>query len=92
MVSRRDATALLGTLGLGAVSAPSWNTAEAGEGYTLPADPAAQNDAQVRILGRTDDGESVWQSSSRIFALTDEGGNASVKNTGWSEVLVEKRR
>lgn len=82
MVSRRDAASLLGTLGLGTAYAPNWGTAKAAEDYVLPTAPAAQNDAKVRILGRTDDGESVWQSSSRIFALTDEGVTPLLKTRG----------
>ena len=72
MVSRRDATALIGALGLGA-AAPQWSSTAKANSQSLPIDPAAQNDAWVRILGRTDDGESVWQGSSRIFALTPTG-------------------
>lgn len=73
MVSRRDATSLIGSLGLGAASAPIWSTTEASTGHELPSSPGAQNETKVRMLGRTDDGESVWQSSSRIYAVTEGG-------------------
>lgn len=72
-VSRRDLSAVVASLGLGAVSNPAWITAEAAEQKSLPVDPSEQVAAKVRILGRTNQGESVWQSSSRIFALTEEG-------------------
>lgn len=73
MVSRRDAASLIGALGLGGSAIPAWNTAAAPNTYELPEKPGEQNEVQVRILGRTDDGESVWQSSSRIYAVTEEG-------------------
>jgi hypothetical protein len=73
MVTRRDAAAFIGALGLGASAAPEWRTAKAAEPHALPVSPEEQNDALVRILGRTDEGESVWQSSSKIFALTENG-------------------
>lgn len=38
---------------------------------TLPDDPTLQNDALVRILGRTDSGEAIWSAQSRIYAVTD---------------------
>ncbi len=82
MVSRRDATALIGALGLGATALP-WADSKA-EGHTpdLPKDPVKQNAAKVRILGRTDEGESFWQGSSRIFALTSESVTPLLESRG----------
>ncbi len=72
MVSRRDAAALVGALGLGAV--PNWTQAADASGpEALPSASEDQVAAKVRMLGRTDDGESVWQSSSRIYAVTEAG-------------------
>lgn len=82
MVSRRDAASLIGALGLGAASAPSWNSARAATQVALPTSPAIQNETKVRILGRTDDGESVWQSSSRIYAVTEAGVIPLVQTRG----------
>ncbi len=73
MVSRRDAATLIGALGLGASALPNWAQPAAAKVSALPESPQDQVKAKVRILGRVDDGESVWQSSSRLFALTDEG-------------------
>lgn len=82
MVSRRNAATLIGALGFGAASVPRWNTADAAESYALPDDPETQNEVKARILGRTDEGESVWQSSSKIFALTDDGIIPLLKTEG----------
>lgn len=79
MISRRDAATLIGALGLGATALPNWSKPESSASPTsaivpeLPQSPEGQVRAKVRILGRTDEGESVWQSSSRLFALTDAG-------------------
>ncbi|MEQ8510419.1 MAG: DUF1838 family protein [Rhodospirillaceae bacterium] len=73
MVSRRDATTLIGALGLGASAVPIWSQSASATVSVLPESPENQVKAKVRILGRTDDGESVWQSSSRLFALTEDG-------------------
>ena len=73
MVTRRDATALIGALGLGTAAVPQWSTAVKADTQTLPGNSVEQNESWVRILGRTDEGESVWQGSSRIFALTKDG-------------------
>ena len=85
MITRRNAGVLLGGLGLGAL--PSWASgANAQSNLTLPSTPEEQNAAKVRILGRTDDGESFWQSSGRIYAVLEDdvipllelrGGNRS---------------
>lgn len=63
----------MGALGLGAAAAPQWSGSASAAEVSLPDEPEAQNAAWVRLLGRTDDGESVWQGSSRIFALTKDG-------------------
>ena len=73
MVSQRDAATLIGALGIGASTLPNWAQPAAAKVSTLPESPEDQVKAKVRILGRVDDGESVWQSSSRLFALTDDG-------------------
>lgn len=73
MVTRRDATALIAAVGLGSAVLPWREAGAAGSAPELPTDPVQQNAAKVRILGRTDRGESYWQGGSRIFALTPEG-------------------
>jgi hypothetical protein len=73
MVSRRDATTFIGAFGLGAGALPNWSNPASAAASELPVSPEEQVKAKVRILGRTDEGESVWQSSSRLFALTDDG-------------------
>lgn len=82
MVSRREAATLIGALGLGTGCALNWKDSQAAEIDQLPSDPKAQNEAKVRILGRTDEGESVWQSSSTIYALTDGGVIPLLKTEG----------
>ena len=82
MVSRRDATALIAAMGLGPALLP-WREAHAGEhSPELPTDPVEQNVAKVRILGRTDQGESFWQGGSRIFALTPDGVTPLLESRG----------
>lgn len=82
MVSRRDATALMAALGVGATALP-WTSAKAdGHKPDLPADPALQNAAKVRMLGRTDEGESYWEGASRIYAVTDDGVTPLLKMRG----------
>ena len=72
MVSRRDATALISALGFGA-TAPHWSTKAHAAAHSLPTDPVEQNESWVRIIGRTDDGESIWRVSLRFFAITGDG-------------------
>ena len=82
MVSRRDATALIAAVGLGATVLP-WRESDAGEqAPELPTDPVKQNAAKVRMLGRTDEGESFWQGASRIFALTPDGVTPLLESRG----------
>ena len=82
MVTRRDATALIAAMGLGPAVLP-WREAGAGEhARDLPTDPVEQNAARVRILGRTDEGESYWQGASRIYALTPDGVTPLLESRG----------
>lgn len=82
MVSRRNAASIFGGLGLGAAALPQWKPAAASVHKELPKAPVEQNQTKVRILGRTDDGESVWQSSSRIYAVTEAGVIPLVETRG----------
>ena len=72
MITRRDATALLGAMGLGATTFPWARDANAAT-HVLPEDPVEQNEVWVRIAGRTDEGESIWRVHIRFYAITNDG-------------------
>ena len=70
MITRRDATALLGAMGLGATALPWARDANAAT-HVLPEDPAEQNEVWVRIAGRTDEGESIWRVEAGLIRVFD---------------------
>lgn len=80
-LGRRDFALLAAAFGAGIAPAARADV-QASSGAALPSDPAAQNAARVRILGRTDDGQSIWSQASRIYAVLPDGTVPLLQSVG----------